>query len=348
VGRSLDNPINLSFGAGRLFRVRIRIHVLFVLGAVVLLAQAFRDNPHGGIMGIADSVGAIGLLFLIVLIHEFGHCFGCRSTGGTADEILLWPLGGLAMVAPPHTPRAHLITTLAGPAVNVVFCILVAGILGVWTGSFGAAPWNPFHPFEPSFRGFDSWPVQKWLVFFFGLNYMLLLFNLAPVYPLDGGRVLQALLWPKMGYRRALMLASGVGMVGAIGFGVIGIFSGSYLLFAIAFFGYFTCWQQRQQLKMALYEDTGSFGYDFSQGYASLQASERRGEPRPSFFERRRAKKEAARRLREQQQLESERRQVDAILTKISRQGLESLTPRERRLLQKETERQGSSRRPGE
>lgn len=348
MGRSLDNPINLSFGVGRLFRTRIRVHILFVLGAIVLLAQAFRENPHGGITDVVESLGAVGLLFLIVLIHEFGHCFGCRSTGGTADEILLWPLGGLAMVAPPHTPRAHLITTLAGPAVNVVFCVLVAGILVVWTGSFGAAPWNPFHPFEPTFLGFDAWPVQKWLVYFFGLNYMLLLFNLAPVFPLDGGRVLQILLWPRIGYRRALMFASGVGMVGAIGFGVIGVFSGSYLLFAIAFFGYFTCWQQRQQLKMALYEDAGSFGYDFSQGYTSLEASAGRDEPRRSFLARRRARKEAARRLREQQQLESERRQIDAILEKISRAGLESLTPRERRLLQKETRRQGSSGPPRE
>jgi len=344
MGRSLDNPINWSIGAGRLFGIAIRVHILFLFGALVVIAQAFRENPDGGITGIVESLGAIALMFLIVLVHEFGHCFGARGVGGSAEEILMWPLGGLATVRPPHRPGAHLVTALAGPAVNVVFCLVTAAVLIAWTGNALAVPTDPFHMFRPlSPEGFDMWPVQKWLVIFFGLNYMILLFNLAPVYPLDGGQALQALLWPRMGYRDSMMLASGIGMVGAIGFGVIGIFSGAYMLFGIAVFGYFTCWQQRQQLKMGLFENGGGLpGYDFSQGHTSLD----RSAAGPSFWQRRRARKLAERRRRERERIEAARQEVDRILDKISRDGLRSLSPKERRFLERETQRQSSHDRP--
>ncbi|UCG15859.1 MAG: hypothetical protein JSV19_11245 [Phycisphaerales bacterium] len=344
MARFLENPINWSFGAGRLFGIAIRIHMLFVLGAVVVFARAFAGDGDVMRPSPVETLGQISLLFLIVLLHEFGHCFGCRSTGGTAEEILMWPLGGLATVAPPHNPRAHLITALAGPAVNVAFCVVTAVVLILWTGgNFGAVPWNPFHLFRPlSYAGFDAWAAQKWLVVFFGLNMLILLFNLAPVFPLDGGRVLQALLWPRKGFHASMMLASGVGMVGAIGFAVIGLFSGAVMLFFIAVFGYWTCWQQRQQLKMGVVSEGGEFGYDFSRGYAAFDEPADGAQARPSFWQRRRAKKQEARHRREQERVEAERRRIDAILRKISSHGIDSLTPKERQLLQRESHRQAS------
>ena len=67
-----------------------------------------------------------GLLFLSILLHEFGHCFAARSVDGDATEVLLWPLGGLAYCDVPHTPRANLITALGGPAVNLGLCVMAA------------------------------------------------------------------------------------------------------------------------------------------------------------------------------------------------------------------------------
>ncbi len=341
MGRSLDNPINWSFGIGRLFGIGIRIHILFVLGALYVIAVAFRDNA--ALSGVAETILTIGLLFLIVLCHEFGHCFGSRGTGGSADEILMWPLGGLATVAPPHVPRAHLITALAGPAVNVAFCVLAATALILLTGSLKSVPWNPFNPFMPlSGAYFGPWTIERWLVIFYTLNSIILFFNLAPVYPLDGGRVLQALLWPFNGFHQSMMLASGIGMVGAIGFAVLGLFTGAMMLFFIAVFGYFTCWQQRQQVKMGVLESGGEFGYDFSQGYTSLDRSSDHPERRPSFLARRRARKAEERGRRKAARIEEERRQVDAILEKISRHGIGSLTPKERKLLQRETQRKAT------
>ncbi|MCP4247353.1 MAG: hypothetical protein GY778_09925 [bacterium] len=336
----LDNPISWSFGVGRLFGIRIRVHLLFVFGAIFVLLRAFHESQQGlPWPWVVQGVGTLAILFLIVLLHEFGHCFGARFVGGQADEILMWPLGGLASVAPPHTARANLITAAAGPAVNVAICVVVGAILVLSSGSGWSVPWNPFAFAMPAVWPDAQW--QVWLVIVFAVSYMLLLFNLAPVFPLDGGRILQCLLWPSMGFRESTKLATGIGMVGAIGFAIVGLISGQVLLLGIAFFGYLTCWQQRQMLKMGAFADEGEFGYDFSQGYTSLEKSDR-PQRRPGYFARRRAARAARRELREQQQLEAHRREVDRILTKISEHGADSLTPPERRILERETDRQRS------
>ncbi|MCH7814444.1 MAG: hypothetical protein IID40_10540 [Planctomycetes bacterium] len=336
----LDNPISWSFGVGRLFGIRIRMHLFFVFGAILVLMRAFHQAQQGvPWVWVGQGVGTLAILFLIVLLHEFGHCFGARFVGGQADEILMWPLGGLASVAPPHTARANLITAAAGPAVNVVICVVVGAILVVTTGSGWSVPWNPFAFAAPAVLPEAQW--QWWLVIVFAVSYLLLLFNLAPVFPLDGGRVLQCLLWPSMGFQQSTKFATGIGMVGAIGFAAAGLISGQMLLLGIAIFGYLTCWQQRQMLKMGGFADEGEFGYDFSQGYTSLE----RSEPslrRPGYFARRRAARAVRRELREQRRLEAQRREVDRILTKISEHGADSLTPPERRILERETERQRS------
>ena len=249
----------------------------------------------------------------------------------------MWPLGGLASLSTPHTPRANLITAVAGPAVNVAVCLLIALVLIAVTGSGWAVPWNPFGSWF-SGTSINSY-VQLWLVTVFALSYMLLLFNLAPVFPFDGGRVLQCLLWPSRGYADATKIATGIGMVGAIGFGVLGLITEQMILFFIAVFGYMTCWQQRQMLKMGVVGNESEFGYDFSQGYTSLEADPQQPR-RPSFLARRRAAKAAKRQQQEQEAIETHHRRVDAILQKISQEGAASLTPEERRVLETETNRQ--------
>ena len=343
--RPLDNPMNWSFGAGSLFGIRIRLHILFIIGAVIVLTENLGGEEGRGGGGLSDGVISLGLLFLIVLLHEFGHCFGARYMGGEADEILLWPLGGLAYTRPPHTPRAHLVTTIAGPAVNVLLCLVTAVVMVARFGSFAVVPWNPFHYAVPAgwrLIDWNSW--ERWLPIFFSLNYMILLFNLMPVYPFDGGRILQEVLWPRIGYRRSTLLASGIGMVGAIVFALVGVVSGSTTLLCIAVFGYMTCWYQRQQLRMAGGVDADTFGYDFSEGYSSL---ERSGPSRrkPGYWERRRIKKELERRERRQREEEERQSRLDGILAKVRQGGLGSLTSGERRFLEEETQRRQTSER---
>src|SRR5205823_14054724 len=112
----------------------------------------------GLVFGIApgltwqDRVQSMGILFFIVLLHEFGHCFTARWVGGEADEILMHPLGGLAMAQPPRRPLPTFLTIAGGPAVNLLFCILSGAI--VWA-VFGFLPLNPVRPLSPGY--FHSW-----------------------------------------------------------------------------------------------------------------------------------------------------------------------------------------------
>ncbi len=344
--RPTDNPINWSFSVGRLFDIQIRLHLFFVLGAIFLISQDVSHAREAGLptsTALAWGLGTTAALFLIVLLHEFGHCFGARYVGGSAHEIMLWPLGGLATVSPPHRAGAHLITAAAGPLVNVILFAILGVVLALWMGGLTAIPWNPFHPFTP--LRLENFPtgLHRWLLVIFGINYVLFLFNVVlPVYPLDGGRILQAILWPRMGYRRSMEIATFVGMVGAIMLGVFAFFTEgtSFLLLGIAFFGYLTCYRQRQMLKYETFTESGEFGYDFSQGYTSLEEPT---QPKcPGWLARRRARKLAQQAERERKQLQQREREFDRILAKISKDGMESLTPQERRLLEEETQRRRS------
>ncbi len=339
--KPMDNPINWSFKVGQLFSIDIRVHILFVLCAVFLIVQALPDADAGVSIPISkvliQALGTYAILFGIVLLHEFGHCFGCRRVGGEAHEILIWPLGGLASVAPPHNPSAHMVTTVAGPMVNVIICGLCSLGLVAWTGQLGAVPWNPLHPFTPVSQAILLSEGQWWLLQVYGLSYFILLINLLPVFPFDGGRVLQAWLWPRKGYRASMELATGIGMGGAIVIGLWGIVSGETLLLMIAVFGYLTCWQSK---RMAKYQD--DFGGGGFSPYGSGEESWDVPERKPGFFERRRIRKASQQIARQRERIAAHEKEVERILAKVSQSGLASLSPRERNVLEEETKRQQS------
>ncbi|MFN2623200.1 MAG: M50 family metallopeptidase [Chthoniobacterales bacterium] len=139
-------------------------------------------------------------LFAIVLLHEFGHALACRQTGGVADRIVLWPLGGIAFVNPPRRPGAMLWSIAAGPLVNVILLPILS--IALTLSRIGIDEPNDFGLFL-----YHVW----WI------NLGLLIFNILPVYPLDGGQILRALLWFPLGEIRSLQIASVIGLVGSIG-----------------------------------------------------------------------------------------------------------------------------------
>ena len=168
------------------------------------------------------------LLFLIVLLHEFGHALACRQVGGVANRIVLWPLGGVAFVNPPPRPGATLWSIAAGPLVNVGF-LAVLKVIDLLSQSFGWAP--------------QTWPdVYRLLQAIWAINLGLLAFNLLPIYPLDGGQILRSLLWFVLGRARSLMVTTIIGFVGVAGFIVIAIWARSLWLGAIAAFMLLNCW----------------------------------------------------------------------------------------------------------
>src|SRR5581483_2246379 len=112
---SPTNPLMWLLGGSlplfTLFGIRVRMHASMLI--FIVLTLAFAQTSSG--IGAKSAATSMAILFISVLLHEFGHCFGARMTGGFADEILIWPLGGLAMTHPPHRPGASFITTIMGP-----------------------------------------------------------------------------------------------------------------------------------------------------------------------------------------------------------------------------------------
>jgi Zn-dependent protease len=166
-------------------------------------------------------------LFLIVLLHEFGHSLACRQVGGKANHIVLWPLGGIAYVSPPERPGAMLWSISAGPLVNVA----LSPVLFMIVSMSRALGWRA------SFPNVDA--------FFFTLlfvNLFILIFNLLPIYPLDGGQILRSLLWFAFGRANSLRIAAIIGFVG-VGFMLLFAFwNKSVWIGILAIFVLTNCW----------------------------------------------------------------------------------------------------------
>jgi Zn-dependent protease len=164
------------------FGIRVRAHASLLLIAALFLIFGIDKLPW------QFNFEGVGILIAIILLHEFGHCIAARMVGGEADDILLTPLGGLASAMSPHRPGATFVTIAGGPAVNVIICVGCAAGLTV----LGHAPsWNPWHP------AWYAWGTAAFhLNAVFTISYFLLLFNLLPIYALDGGQMLHTILWP--------------------------------------------------------------------------------------------------------------------------------------------------------
>lgn len=171
-------------------------------------------------------------LFLIVLMHEYGHALACKQVGGTASRIMLWPLGGVAYVMPPQRPGAVLWSIAAGPLVNVVL-IAVLFALGVVNVVSGGARIMP--------------DAHRFLMALLTINVLLLVFNLLPIYPLDGGQILRALLWYPLGRIRSLMVATIIGLVGGVGLILLAAVMQSVWIVILAVFMLLSCGQGLKQ-----------------------------------------------------------------------------------------------------
>lgn len=310
--------------------IRVRIHLIFVVMIVAELIQALLGSGPGW----QATLIRISVLFVLVLLHELGHCFACRWVGGDASDILMWPLGGLAMCAPPHNARANLITTAGGPMVNVLLVPILGGVLLALGAPRGMLLFNLFHP-STTFNT-AVWMATSEAQFYLHLavwwayvmNMYLLLFNmLLPMFPMDAGRLVQEALWFRMGFIRSMQIAVNVGLFMAVAVGIYGAVANASQLMMIAIFCGLTCWMERQ--RVAMLEPDGIPGYNFDRGYQGMPGDEPQ---RPS----KRANKAWAKRVKEEQELTAE---VDRILEKIRTEGMASLTRKEKGVLKGETER---------
>lgn len=166
-------------------------------------------------------------LFAIVLMHEFGHALACRQVGGNANRIVLWPLGGVAYVDPPPRPGATLWSIAAGPLVNVA----LLPILYTLAHESRILGWGQTMP------NLNALLRAVWWI-----DVSLLIFNMLPIYPLDGGQILRSLLWFPFGRARSLMVATVLGFLGIAGFIGLAIWLQSSWLAILGVFMLLNCW----------------------------------------------------------------------------------------------------------
>src|SRR3977135_475025 len=187
----------MGTGAIRLFRfagIEVFLHYSWFLVAAIFMTNYVRryESP---VWGVLEYIS----VFVIVLIHEFGHALACRQVGGVANRIVLWPLGGVAFVNPPRRPGAYLWSIAAGPLVNVALIPILA------------AAGNLVSQNENSFASTDAYRFITDLRY---INFWLLIFDRLPVLPLDGGQIVRGLLWLPFGQSRSLKLSSVIGLIG--------------------------------------------------------------------------------------------------------------------------------------
>jgi Zn-dependent protease len=322
--------LNGSVSLGVWFGINVRVHAMLILLAVLNIVFP------GQLGGFSMSVETTAILFGIVLLHEFGHCYGSYLVGGRPYQIIMHPLGGLASADAPRRPWPTFITVLAGPMVNVIICLITALLMRILVGSWDVLPWNPMGILYYLARMGGSYGAVRHLFVIFSVSYGILMFNLLPIFPFDGGQLLQSLLWVKFGYYRATVFATITGMIGGVMLFVWGLMNRSLLLVLIAVSGFQTCFYMYKELKANgpwAYQDEDNTYAAASLSYASVENARNKGQQKKNARAAKRAEKI-------EREANEEQEQIDTILAKVSAQGMNSLTWLEKRALHKATERQ--------
>ncbi|MEX2526146.1 MAG: site-2 protease family protein [Gemmatimonadota bacterium] len=228
-----------SIRVARVGGTEVKVHITFLLLLAWLgLVYYFA----GGVPAAVDGLLFILLLFGCVLLHEFGHVFAARLFGIATPDITLLPIGGVARLQRmPEKPVQELVVALAGPAVNVLLALLLFP-LAETSGEMAAM------------ATLDQ-PGSNLATRLLAVNVILVLFNMIPAFPMDGGRVLRALLATVLSYLTATRIAARVGQALAFAFGFIGLFYNPLLIF-IALFVYMGASQEAEAAEMQAASDT--------------------------------------------------------------------------------------------
>ena len=225
-----------SFRVARVSGIDIKVHATFFLILLLAAWQGGRNGPAGALYGIALML----LLFLCVTLHELGHSVAAQRFGIPVREIVLMPLGGVAFLGEnPKKPWHELVIAAAGPLVNVAIALVLALIAGVAvaTGALAMDALTLGVGLAPSWSGMLLWLLQA--------NIGLVLFNLIPAFPLDGGRMLRAALAMGLGQARATRIATIIGQLAAVAMGAFAIYTGNLVLGLVALFIYFGASSER-------------------------------------------------------------------------------------------------------
>ena len=332
-----------SIGLGTWNGVRARLHMFFLLFAAFTIYLGLVYDK-----AVWTAPALVAILFASVILHEIGHVMVARRLGGRVDEVELGPLGGLSSIPISADPQSELVSVVAGPLMNLAICFLSA--LGL------AAQKNVdlialMHPLSPgNVMGGPTYVVVLKMIFW--VNWTLILVNLIPAFPFDGGRALKAGILSfrsDMDSHAAVMIVARVAKLTALGLLVIAwlvrnefpnaIIDTWFALVLLAIFVFFSA--RKAEVSEEATSDEAFFGYDFSQGYTSLENSTPSCSTKAhaglivGWFENRRKLKEQVRR---QSDAEEDGR-VDEILTQVHQQGMGSLSAEDRAILDRASHR---------
>jgi Zn-dependent protease/CBS domain-containing protein len=204
-----------SWKLGQVAGIGIFVHWTFVL-LIAWLAYVFVSQGTD-FRGTVDGIVFVLAIFGCIVLHELGHALMARRFGIQTRDITLLPIGGVARLERmPENPTQELLVALAGPAVNVLIAVVLFAVIVTW---LGIAVFSDLDVLVKTLLVSDNF-----LVFVMVANVALVIFNLVPAFPMDGGRVLRALLAQKLDYVQATQIAASIGQTLAILFGIVGLF----------------------------------------------------------------------------------------------------------------------------
>jgi stage IV sporulation protein FB len=330
-----------TFSLGRWFGVPVRLHVSTLVIALTMMYIASKAAPD------QESIGygllAIAVWLASLLIHQVGHLAAAARLGGICERVVISPLGDLTPIIVPQDARREIMAAAAGPISNALVLLIVTPALVLSHNDLRDLLFSPLGP--PNLLVGGAGITALKMAFWF--NWLLILVNLLPALPMDAGRAVCSGLRPTMGERDALVMVARIGGLGCfLGLWIWGLLDTRPTAivppwFSLSLVGLYLFLTARHELsKLEDDENDGDLlGYDFSQGYTSLErpGEGARREPGPLRRWLRERREEKKRRIRQIE--EDEERRVDEILARVKDAGLESLSAEERALLQRVSQR---------
>jgi len=318
--------LNWSFPLYRLFGIQVRVHWTLPLLFIVIFIQGIQGHY------LEYAAMGLGVLFVQVLCHEYGHAITARRLHVEAETIVLWPLGGYTYCGSAASARDSMLITFMGPATNSIFAFGGAAALAAW----GLWDWRFLNPFH-DWIGLPMTFVQYTVYYTFRLGVILTLFNLCvPAYPLDGGRILLVFCASKFGRYAGAKLATSISLPAGVLLTVLGLVKGELFLTLIGIQSVIEAYQIRTLATQGMLDGHPAFPPESD--YGSYERE--RDEPRPGLFARWRQKRRDEAQRRRAMDEAVLKLKVDDVLEKVSREGIGSLTTEERRVLDEASRRE--------
>lgn len=321
-----DSLFDWSIPCGTWFGVRLRMSPLIPLVVVILGLQRW-DARLAVLVGLC--------LLFAVLVHELAHLFAVRLTGEFANELVLWPLGGVIRAPGASQSMAPVATALAGPLTSLaIAAICLPAVVQNGPG------WSALDPLTLPATDLDADMGQGLLTLLFFANWILVVANVLPASPLACGKICESVLNTRLGHSVGQQTLFRIGV--SVGFAVVvgALLSESVWLASVGAVLIAYNLREGSRHQHAENFDESFMGYDFSQGYTSLEKSappEPQGQP--GFFQRWLIRRRKHRQERQEAKAKEAERELDFLLAKVHTYGIDSLTESEKRILKRASAR---------